>query len=78
MIYREETIELMEPMLPEAQNLMLADLAVALLERAASLKALIQPNLATAIGHLVKQPKLPAIKNGKPALCSKNSLISVY
>jgi hypothetical protein len=32
MVSREETIDLMEPMLPEGQNAILADLAVALLD----------------------------------------------
>jgi Fic family protein len=54
MIYREEAIDLMEPMLPDGQNPVLADLAVTLLERAASLKTLIKPNLSAAIGHLIR------------------------
>jgi Fic family protein len=54
MAYRVETIDLMEPMLPEESDRVLADLAVDLVEQVASLNALIKPNLTHSIGQLVR------------------------
>lgn len=52
-MYRDETIDLMEPMLPEASKV-LEDLVFTLTQRASELNAILKPRTAEAVGNLVR------------------------
>lgn len=52
-MYREESIDLMEPMLPE-ENKVLEDLVFTLTQRSSELNAILKPRTAEAVGNLVR------------------------
>ena len=53
-MYRDETIDLMEPMLPSEGNRELEDLVVSLIQATSSLKAILRPRMTETLGNLVR------------------------
>jgi Fic family protein len=53
-MYRDETIDLMEPMLPSEGNRELEDLVVSLIQATSSLKAILKPRMTETLGNLVR------------------------
>ncbi len=53
-MYRDETIDLMEPMLPSDGNRELEDLVVSLIQATSSLKAILKPRMTETLGNLVR------------------------
>jgi Fic family protein len=53
-MYREETIELMEPMLPPEESRELEDLVFSLIQATSSLNTLLKPRMTETLGNLVR------------------------
>lgn len=53
-MYKDETIDLMEPMLPSGENRELEDLVVSLIQATSSLKAILKPRMTETLGNLVR------------------------
>jgi Fic family protein len=53
-MYRDETIDLMEPMLPSEGNRKLEDLVFSLIQATSSLKAILKPRMTETLGSLVR------------------------
>lgn len=53
-MYRDETIDLMEPMLPSEANRELEDLVFSLIQATSSLQAILKPRMTETLGNLVR------------------------